>query len=94
MGNALQTLFNNQPLAPRTRTTHHPPLMVKVAQNDENSSTFRPECVRRRHPDIIERDIGGLSDGGIRGLNEFGGDAFDAGDENNGEAVLYELYAQ
>lgn len=57
-------------------------------QDDEDSSTLRAKSVRYRYPDIVEGDIGRLCGGRVRGLDQFGVDSLDAGNENDSEAIL------
>lgn len=57
-------------------------------QDDENTSALRAQSICYRYSDIVECDICRLGGGGVRGLDEFGVDSLNAGNENDGEAVL------
>lgn len=63
-------------------------MTLDTPQDDENTSALRAESICYRYPDIVEGDICRLGGGGVRGLDEFGGDSLNAGNKNDGEAIL------
>ena len=59
--NVLETFLDNCALTPRRRTTHHPSLMVKVAEDDKDSSPFWAQGVLNRYLDVLKCDVGSTS---------------------------------
>ena len=62
--------------------------MIEIAQDDENPTVFRPECIFDWYSDIVEGDKSCPGRRRVGGLYWFGRDALLTGDENNGEATL------
>ena len=62
--------------------------MVKVAEDDINSSALRTEGVLHRNLDIVEGDVCGSGGGGVGCLDGFGRDVVIALDENDRKSLL------
>lgn len=69
-------------------TSHGPPLVVKVGENNIDTLVLLANEVFYGHLDVVVGDVRGAGDGGVGGLDELGLDALAALNEQDAEALV------
>ena len=62
--------------------------MVKVAENDEDSSSLWAQGVLNRHLDVLKCDVGSTSSRRVAGFDRLGLNAFSTFDQDDSETVI------
>lgn len=88
LGSPLDALLDNDTRAASRATAHGPTLVVKVGEDDKETTVLGTEHVVLGNDNVLELNVGGTGGSRVRSLDLLGLDTLAAGDEEDGETTL------